>query len=82
MELGVETYGPGNLECAARVWEEMVYSNMRAHYFGDLIRTYQERDKWFREQIEIGLKSVEDGKTRPANEFFNELESRIDDKQS
>ncbi len=41
-----------------------------------------EHDKWFREQIEIGLKSAEDGKTRPAQEFFSELESRIDDKQS
>lgn len=38
-----------------------------------------ERDKWFRQQIEIGLKSVEEGKTRPVNEFFNELESRVDD---
>lgn len=38
-----------------------------------------ERDKWFREQIEIGLKSVEKGKTRPADEFFSELESRVDD---
>ena len=37
-----------------------------------------ERDKWFRQQVEIGLKSVEKGKTRPANEFFNELESRLD----
>lgn len=39
-----------------------------------------ERDKWFREQVEIGLKSVDDKKTRPANEFFKELETRIDDK--
>ena len=31
-----------------RVWEEMVYANMRTNYFGDLVRTYQERDKWFR----------------------------------
>ena len=30
------------------VWEEMVYSNMRASYFGDLVRVYQERDKWIR----------------------------------
>jgi hypothetical protein len=41
-----------------------------------------ERDKWFREQIEIGMKSVEQGKTRTAKEFFSELETRIDDKQS
>ena len=41
-----------------------------------------ERDKWFREQIEIGMKSVEDGKIRPANDFFNELESRINEKQT
>lgn len=41
-----------------------------------------ERDKWFREQIEMGLKSVEDGNIRPAKEFFSELESRIDDKQT
>ena len=39
-----------------------------------------ERDKWFREQVEIGLKSVDEKKTRPANEFFKELETRIDDK--
>jgi len=38
-----------------------------------------ERDKWFREQVELGLKSVEQGKTRPVKEFFNELESRVDD---
>lgn len=36
-----------------------------------------ERDKWFRQQIEIGLKSVEKRKTRPITEFFNELDSRI-----
>ncbi len=41
-----------------------------------------ERDKWFRQQVEIGLKSAEEGKTRPIKEFFNELESRIDDKQT
>jgi|SRR3989339_369368 len=39
-----------------------------------------ERDKWFREQVEIGLKSAEEGKSRPANDFFTELESKIDDK--
>jgi hypothetical protein len=38
-----------------------------------------ERDKWFREQVELGMKSVEQGKTRPVKEFFNELESRVDD---
>lgn len=38
-----------------------------------------ERDKWFREQVELGMKSVEQGKTRPIKEFFNELESRVDD---
>lgn len=31
-----------------RVWEEMVYANMRANYFGDLVRVYQQRDKWIR----------------------------------
>ena len=31
-----------------RVWEEMVYANMRANYFGDLVRTYQLRDQWLR----------------------------------
>ena len=31
-----------------RVWEEMVYANMRANYFGDLVRVYQRRDKWIR----------------------------------
>ena len=38
-----------------------------------------ERDKWFREQVELGMKSVEQGKTRPIKDFFNELESRVDD---
>ncbi len=38
-----------------------------------------ERDKWFREQIEIGLKSVEDAKTSSVDEFFNDLESKIDE---
>lgn len=41
-----------------------------------------ERDKWYREQIELGMKSVEDGKSRPAQEFFNELEAKLDDKQT
>lgn len=41
-----------------------------------------ERDKWYREQIEIGMKSVEDGESRPAQEFFNELEAKLDDKQT
>ena len=31
-----------------RVWEELVYANMRVRYFGDLVRVYQERDKWIR----------------------------------
>jgi hypothetical protein len=31
-----------------RVWEEMVYANMRANYFGDLVGTYQNWDKWMR----------------------------------
>ena len=39
-----------------------------------------ERDKWFREQVEMGLKSADEKKTRPVNEFFKELETRIDDK--
>ncbi|HUX90636.1 MAG TPA: hypothetical protein VMV48_08100 [Gallionellaceae bacterium] len=41
-----------------------------------------ERDKWFRQQVEIGLKSADEGMTRPVNDFFNELESRIDGKQT
>lgn len=41
-----------------------------------------ERDKWFRQQTEIGLKSADEGKTRPASEFFNELESRLDDQKT
>lgn len=36
-------------------------------------------DKWFREQVELGLKSVRKGRTRPANEFFNELEASLAD---
>lgn len=39
-----------------------------------------ERDKWFRQQVEMGLKSIDQGKARPVNEFLNELESGIDDK--
>jgi len=38
-----------------------------------------ERDKWFRQHIETGMKSVGKGKTRPINEFFNELESKINE---
>ena len=30
------------------VWEEMVYANMRASYFGDLVRVYQHRDQYIR----------------------------------
>jgi predicted transcriptional regulator len=41
-----------------------------------------ERDKWFRQQIDQGLKSVDDGKTRPANEFFKDLDSKLNDKAS
>lgn len=40
-----------------------------------------ERDKWFRQQVELGLKSADEGKSRPASAFFNELETRIDDKK-
>ena len=36
-------------------------------------------DKWFREQVEIGLKSVRNGRTRLANDFFNELEASLAD---
>ncbi len=39
-----------------------------------------ERDKWFQEQIAVGMKSVEEGKSRPAKDFFNELEAQFDDK--
>lgn len=39
-----------------------------------------ERDKWFRQQVEQGLKSAEEGKTRPADEFFDEAGSRFDGK--
>ena len=39
-----------------------------------------ERDKWFRQQVEMGLKSAEDGKTRPADEFFDEVGTRLDGK--
>ncbi len=42
-------------------------------------RTHEavEHDKWFREQVEIGLQSVREGRTRPVNEFFNELEASL-----
>lgn len=39
-----------------------------------------ERDKWFRQQVEQGLKSAEEGKTRSADEFFDEAGSRLDGK--
>lgn len=39
-----------------------------------------ERDKWFRQQVEQGLKSVEEGKTRPAGDFFDEAGSKFDGK--
>ena len=41
-----------------------------------------ERDKWFRQQVEIGLKSANEGKIRPANEFLKELETRVDDHEA
>jgi hypothetical protein len=41
-----------------------------------------ERDKWFRQQIEQGIKSAEKGSTRPASDFFNELNSKLNDKKS
>ena len=31
-----------------RLWEEMVYANMRANFFGELVRVYQNWDKWLR----------------------------------
>jgi hypothetical protein len=37
-----------------------------------------ERDKWFRQQVEMGVKSAEKGKTRSVDEFFNEVESRLE----
>jgi len=30
------------------VWEEMLYADMRANYFAELVRMYQKRDKWLR----------------------------------
>ncbi len=30
------------------VWEEMLFANMRANYFAELLRTYERRDKWLR----------------------------------
>jgi len=41
-----------------------------------------ERDKWFRQQVELGLNSANEGKSRPVNEFFNELESSINEKKT
>ena len=41
-----------------------------------------ERDKWFREQIEIGMKSDSEGNSRSANDFFKELDTIVDDKQA
>jgi hypothetical protein len=38
-----------------------------------------ERDKWFRQQVEIGIESKKKGKTRPLNEFFNEVEASLDE---
>lgn len=38
-----------------------------------------ERDKWFQQQVEIGLKSVDGGKVRSAKDALNDLESRLDD---
>ena len=38
-----------------------------------------ERDKWFRQHIESGIKSSGKGKTRPVKEFLTELEAKIDD---
>ena len=30
------------------VWEEMLFANMRANYFAELLRTNPQRDKWHR----------------------------------
>src|SRR3989442_509215 len=30
------------------VWEEMLFANMRANYFAELLRSYQKQDKWLR----------------------------------
>jgi hypothetical protein len=38
-----------------------------------------ERDKWFRQQVEMGIESKKKGKTRPLNEFFNEVEASLDE---
>lgn len=38
-----------------------------------------ERDKWFRQQVEMGIESKKNGKTRPLNEFFNEVEASLDE---
>lgn len=40
-----------------------------------------EHDKWFREQVKIGLDSVDKGKVRSVKDLFQELESRLDDKK-
>ena len=39
-----------------------------------------ERDKLFRQQVEQGLKSADDGKTRSAKDFFKELDSKVNKK--
>lgn len=38
-----------------------------------------ERDKWFRQQVEMGIESKKKGKTRSMNEFFTEVEASLDE---
>lgn len=38
-----------------------------------------ERDKWFRQQVEMGIESKKKGKTRSMDEFFNEVEAGLDE---
>jgi len=71
----MQNYDPAQMKDAGRKRPDRKEAMMK-------VNQAVERDKWFREQVEIGLKSVSEGKTRPASDFFNELESRIDDKKA
>jgi hypothetical protein len=40
------------------VWEEMLYADMRANYFGELVRTYQQWDRGLRVAVLVASSSA------------------------
>ena len=40
------------------LWEEMLYADMRANYFAELVRSYQQRDKWLHVAVLVASSSA------------------------